>query len=53
MKLTPKQRKRLIEAMQADFNQHYIDSLTPDRGYGFPTDNVEKFLSRLRVKKGN
>jgi len=40
----------LIEAMQADFRQHAIDSLTPDRGYGFPTDNTKKLFDALETR---
>jgi hypothetical protein len=35
---------KLKEAMQKDYYQLLTDSLTPDRGYAFPTDNVMKLI---------
>lgn len=40
----PIPRKELRVAMWKDFEQHMIDSLTPDRGYPFPTDNIEALI---------
>ena len=37
----PIPHEELKKAMMKDFDQRCIDSLTPDRGYGFPMDNVE------------
>lgn len=41
------QRKKLREALDKDFSQFMINSLTPDRGYPTPVDNVEEFITKL------
>lgn len=43
--------KELQEAMEKDFRQQMIDSLTPDRGYGFPTDNVYALVAKYWLNK--
>lgn len=36
----------LKEAMEKDFEQHMINSITPDRGYPFPVDNVRVVIDK-------
>lgn len=36
----------LRKAFLADLEQHFIDSLTPDRGYAVPIDNIKALLLR-------
>jgi len=36
--------EKLRVAMEKDYYQLLTDSLTPDRGYPFPIDNVKKLL---------
>jgi hypothetical protein len=36
----------LRAAMKLDFNQHIINSMTPDRGYPFPVDNVLELIEK-------
>jgi len=33
-------------AMEADFQQWFTNSLTPDRGYPFPIDNVKALITK-------
>ena len=42
----PIPREKLKAAMMQDFEQRCIDSMTPDRGYGFPMDNVESVITK-------
>jgi hypothetical protein len=44
--IRPIPREELKTAMKKDFEQHMIDSYTPDRGYPFPVDNVEALISK-------
>jgi hypothetical protein len=39
--------KRIRKAVEADFQQWMIDSLTPDRGYMTPIDNVRSLIREL------
>lgn len=39
--------KRIRQAVEADFQQWMIDSLTPDRGYLTPIDNVRTLILEL------
>ncbi len=39
--------KRIRKAVEADFKQWMIDSLTPDRGYLTPIDNVRALILEL------
>jgi hypothetical protein len=39
--------EELKQAMMKDFEQRCIDSLTPDRGYDFPTENVRAIIVKL------
>ena len=48
--LKPEQLEALKAAMSADFTQYCIDGMTPDRGYAFPTDNVEKLLAAWNTR---
>jgi len=39
--------KRIRKAVEADLQQWMIDSLTPDRGYLTPIDNVRALIREL------
>lgn len=39
--------KRIRKAVEADFQQWMIQSLTPDRGYMTPIDNVRALILEL------
>ena len=44
---------RIRKALEADFQQYFIDALTPDRGYSTPIDNVKALiLTALGLEKG-
>lgn len=47
--MTPQELKdRIRTAVEADIQQFFTDSLTPDRGYGTPVDNVTKLVEDVQ-----
>lgn len=41
----------LVVAMKTDFHQYMVDSMTPDRGYAFPTDHVRELFAKLEAER--
>ena len=37
-------------AVEADIQQFFTNSLTPDRGYGTPIDNVKKLIKGIELE---
>lgn len=52
MIMTPELESRIRKAVEADFHQQMIDSLTPDRGYMTPIDNVRALIVELLTLNG-
>lgn len=49
--MTPQELKeRIRTAVEADIQQFLTDSLTPDRGYDTPVDNVTKLVKELLLE---
>lgn len=42
--------QKLKAAFNADLSQFFTDSLTPDRGYSTPIDNLKKLFRGLRAE---
>lgn len=45
--VTEAAKEEIRKAVEADIQQYFTDSMTPDRGYATPIDNVSALISRL------